>query len=358
MGRGDTAIRRPIHLGDIVWYTRTHCRITLVSRLMVHQHTYHIHDHNHTNHVQDTNRLPPDPDDYGKVFFITIILNTVFVVAEFSFGYIANSAALMADAGHNLSDVMGLLLAWGATALAKKVPGGRYTYGLRSSSILAALANAMLLLIACGGIAWEAAQRFAAPPAVAGLTVTLVAATGIVINGLSAWLFMKGSKNDLNIRGAWLHMVADAVISLGAMLTGIAILFTGWYWLDPVTSLVIVVVIVLGTWQLLRESIQLALSAVPPHIDLATIASYLRQQSGVTSVHDLHIWAMSTTESALTAHLVMPQGYPGDTFMDNLAESLKVRFSITHSTLQVEQGTTGHTCALEPPSSTADEMNL
>lgn len=242
--------------------------------------------------------------------------------------------------------MLGLLLAWGAALLARKAPNERYTYGLRSSSILAALANAMFLLVACGGIAWEAIQRISAAPAVAGLTVTLVAGVGIVINSVSAWLFVKGSKGDLNIRGAYLHMAADAAVSLGVVVAGIVIMFTGWFWLDPAISLAIVAVIVVGTWGLLRESLELALSAVPPHINVADVAGYLQQQPGITAIHDLHIWGMSTTESALTVHLVMPQGYPGDAFMDDLAHTLKTRFSIAHSTLQVEQGTTEHACAL------------
>lgn len=267
---------------------------------------------------------------------------------EFAYGLNANSTALMADAGHNLSDVLGLLLAWGAAILVRKAPNERYTYGLRSTSILAALANAMFLLVVCGAIAWEAVQRFSQPPVVAGLTVTLVASVGIIINGLSAWLFVKGSKGDLNIRAAYLHMAADAAVSLGVVGAGIAMIFTGWYWLDPVISLVIVAVIIIGTWGLLRESVQLALSAVPAHIDVTAVETYLRQCPGVTEVHDLHVWGMSTTESALTVHLVMPEGYPGDAFMDDIMQTLKVRFSVHHSTLQVEQGTTDHACALHP----------
>jgi len=269
-------------------------------------------------------------------------------MVEFAFGFIANSTALIADAGHNLSDVLGLILAWSAAILGRKAPNERYTYGLRSTSILASLANAMLLMVTCGAIAWEAAQRFSQPPAVAGLTVTLVAAVGIVVNGLSAWLFMKDSKGDLNIRGAYLHMAADAAVSLGVVIAGIAMIYTGWYWLDPVISLVIVAVIVIGTWGLLRESVQLALSAVPAHIEVAAIDAYLRQCPGVTDIHDLHIWGMSTTESALTVHLVMPAGYPGDTFMDDIMHTLKIRYSVHHSTLQIELGTTTHACSLNP----------
>jgi cobalt-zinc-cadmium efflux system protein len=204
----------------------------------------------------------------------------------------------------------------------------------------------MLLMVACGAIAWEAVHRFSEPPVVDSLTVTLVAGFGIVINGLSAWLFVHGSKSDLNIRGAYLHMLADAVVSLGVVIAGVAMFFTGWYWLDPVISLMIVAAIVIATWGLLRESLQLALSAIPAHIDAAAVGAYLAQCSGVTSIHDLHIWGMSTTETALTVHLVMPEGYPGDDFMDDIAQTLKERFSIAHTTLQVELGTTEHSCVL------------
>lgn len=305
-----------------------------------HDHGGHLHSEGHHHHGA--------PNDHGRAFVIAIALNTIFVVIEFTYGVIANSTALMADAGHNLSDVLGLLLALGAALLARKTPSGRFTYGLRSTSILAALSNAMFLMVACGAIALEAIQRFSQPPVVAGLTVTLVAGVGIVINGLSAWLFAKGSRGDLNIRGAYLHMLADAVVSLGVVVAGVTMIFTGWYWLDPVISLVIVAVIVIGTWGLLRESVRLALNAIPAHIDAAALESYLRVCPGVTDIHDLHIWGMSTTESALTVHLVMPEGYPGDAFMDDIMLTLKERYSIGHSTLQVEQGTTDHACVLHP----------
>lgn len=316
---------------------------------MAHHHEpKHSHDHDHANHshAHGGGHHHGDPNNHGRAFVIAIVLNTVFVAVEFTYGFIANSTALVADAGHNLSDVLGLLLAWGAVILARKAPSERYTYGLRSTSILAALANAMFLLVACGAIAWEAIQRFSQPHEVAGLTVTLVAGVGIIVNGLSAWLFVKGSKGDLNVRGAYLHMAADAAVSLGVVIAGVVMLFTGWYWLDPLISLVIVAVIVVGTWSLLRESMQLALNAVPQHINVSAVETYLNQCHGVTSIHDLHIWGMSTSESALTVHLVMPQGYPGDAFMDNIVRTLKERFSIQHSTLQAEQGTTDHACML------------
>lgn len=309
---------------------------------------YHEHNHDHSGHSHSCGHHHGNPNNHGRAFVIAIALNSVFVLVEFVFGFIANSTALMADAGHNLSDVLGLILAWSAAILGRRAPSERYTYGLRSTSILAALANAMFLLVTCGAIAWEAVQRFSQPPAVAGLTVTLVAAVGIFVNGLSAWLFMKGSKGDLNIRGAYLHLAADAGVSLGVVIAGIAMIYTGWYWLDPVISLVIIAIIVIGTWGLLRESVQLALSAVPANIEVAAIDAYLRQCHGIADIHDLHIWGMSTTENALTVHLVMPDGYPGDVFMDDIMQTLKVRFSVHHSTLQIELGTTPHACSLNP----------
>ena len=309
----------------------------------------HDHDHDHSGHSHSCgHHHHGDPNNHGRAFVIAIALNTFFVMVEFVFGFMANSTALVADAGHNLSDVLGLILAWSAAILGRKAPNERYTYGLRSTSILAALANAMFLLVTCGAIAWEAVQRFSHPPAVVGLTVTLVAAVGIIVNGLSAWLFMKDSKGDLNIRGAYLHMATDAAVSLGVVVTGIVMIYTGWYWLDPIASLIIIAVIVFGTWSFLRESVQLALSAVPANIEVGGIDAYLRQCPGVTDIHDLHIWGMSTTENALTVHLVMPNGYPGDTYMDEIMQTLKVRFSVHHSTLQIELGTTTHACSLSP----------
>ncbi|SET58141.1 cobalt-zinc-cadmium efflux system protein [Nitrosospira multiformis] len=306
----------------------------------------------HIDHPGHHNHSPAR--DHGRAFVIAIALNAGFVVVEFGYGFAANSTALMADAGHNLSDVLGLALAWGAAILSHKAPSERYTYGLRSTSILAALANAVLLLVACGAIAWEAFQRFSQPPLVAGLTVASVATAGLLINGLSAWLFLKGSKEDLNIRGAFLHMATDAAVSAGVLVSGVAILFTHWYWLDPVISLMVVTVIMFNTWGLLRDSVQLALSAVPPHIDIVAIEAFLRNQPGVTDVHDLHIWGLSTTESALTVHLVMPDGYPGDAFMDNIRNNLESHYAIHHSTLEIEQGTISHYCPVSTGSESID----
>lgn len=286
------------------------------------------------------------PTDFGKAFAWSVGVNTAFVVIEFVYGFLANSTALMADAGHNLSDVLGLLLAWAASELAKREPDRKFTYGLRGTSILAATANAALLLVACGAIAWEALQRFWSPSPVAGNTVMIVAAIGIVVNGFSAWLFMRGSKNDLNIRGAYLHMAADAAVSLGVVVAGMVMNITGWQWLDPAVSLVIVVVIVYGTWDLLGESLQLSVHAVPQKVNLKNIEAYLRALPGVSSIHDLHVWGISTTENALTVHLVTPGGYPGDEFMDSVTHTLEHDHGIHHSTLQVEMGTTNHVCAL------------
>ena len=303
----------------------------------------HGHGHSHGHHHHG------DPTSHGRAFAIAIALNSIFVVVEFVYGFIANSTALMADAGHNLSDVLGLILAWGAAILAQRKPTSRYTYGLRSSSMLAALFNAMLLMLACGAIAWEALQQLFHPSPVAGVTVSAVAAIGIAVNGISAWLFMAGSKDDLNIRGAYLHLAADAAISLGVLLAGVAVIFTGWTWLDPAASIVIVIMIMLGTWSLLRESLRLMMAAVPDNVDAPLVEQFLRGSAGVSEVHDLHIWAVSTTETALTAHLVMPAGSPGDGELDAIRARLKSDFSIGHSTLQVELDACAPACSLHEP---------
>ena len=307
---------------------------------MSHDHS-HGHGHGHHHHHAA-------PGDNLRAFVIAIVLNTGFLTIEFVYGFIANSTALMADAGHNLSDVLGLVLAWGAALLTRSAPTRRFTYGLRGTSILAALGNALLLMVASGAIAWEAVHRIAHPQAVAGSTVSIVALIGVLINGFSAWLFMAGSKGDLNVRGAYQHMAADAALSLGVVISGLVIMYTGWTWLDPAVSLVLVVVIVLGTWSLLRESIQMVLAGVPDSVDASGVTACLAAHPGVTEVHDVHIWAMSTTETALTAHLVMPGGYPGDGVIDALVAKLRAEFSIHHCTLQVEQGTTKHaSCCLQ-----------
>jgi cobalt-zinc-cadmium efflux system protein len=276
------------------------------------------------------------PASFGTAFAIGISLNLIFVAAEFTYGVLANSVALMADAGHNLSDVLGLAIAWIASVLSKRAPSTRYTYGLGGSSILAALFNAMLLLVAVGAIAWEAVLRLFHPEPVASGTVMVVATGGIIVNGVTAWLFASGRKGDLNIRGAFLHIVADAAVSAGVVIAGLVILYTDWFWLDPLTSLVIVGVIVWGTWSLLRDSLAMSVDAVPASIDPQAVRNYLSSCTGVTAVHDLHIWPLSTTDSALTAHLVFPGGHPGDEFLLTTATELRQRFGIGHTTLQIE----------------------
>lgn len=288
------------------------------------------------------------PKSYGRAFAIGVGLNMAFVLIEAFYGYRAHSLALIADAGHNLSDVLGLLLAWGASILALRQPTPRRTYGLRRSSILAALINAVVLLIAIGGIAWEAVRRFSAPSSVEGGTVIWVAAIGIVINAATAWLFVAGQKEDLNIRGAFLHMAADAGVSLGVVLAGFAILATGWQWLDPVVSLIIVAVILVGTWGLLRDSVNLALDAVPENVDETRVQTYLASLPDVSDVHDLHIWGMSTTETALTAHLVLRFSNGGDALLHRVCKELHDQFGIEHATLQVETGDPAFPCGLAP----------
>ena len=285
------------------------------------------------------------PANYSRAFAIGVALNVGFVVVEAAFGFLSGSLALVADAGHNLSDVLGLLLAWGASILVRRRPTLRRTYGLRRSSILAALLNAVFLLLAIGAIGWEALARFAHPAPVAGGTVIWVALIGIVINGATALLFFSGRKGDLNIRGAFLHMAADAGVSLGVVIAGLAILLTGWPWLDPAVSLAIVAIIFVGTWGLLRDSVNLALDAVPEGIDAAAVGDYLAALPGVAAVHDLHIWAMSTTETALTAHLVIPRAGDGDALLARASAELHDRFGIEHPTLQVERGDPAHPCA-------------
>ena len=288
------------------------------------------------------------PINYSRAFAIGIALNVAFIAAELIYGRLAHSLALIADAGHNLSDVLSLALAWGASILARRQPSPRRTYGLRRSSILAAVINAVVLLIAIGAIAWEAIQRFAEPAPVAGQTVIWVAMLGIAINGATALLFMAGRKHDLNIRGAFLHMVADAGVSLGVVLAGLAMLTTGWTWLDPVVSLLIAAVILVGTWGLLRDSVNLALDAVPEEIDVAEIEAYLAMLPGVKGIHDLHIWGMSTTEAALTCHLVVPAGAGQDALLTRATRELHDRFGIEHATLQVETGEATCSCCLAP----------
>jgi len=301
------------------------------------------HDHAGHSHAGHDHA----PASFGRAFLIGTVLNVGFVVLEAGYGLAANSVALLADAGHNLSDVLGLLMAWGAATLSQRQPSAHFTYGLRRSSILAALFNAVLLLVAVGAIALEAIDRLRGPQPVESGTVMAVAAIGIAINGITAWLFASGRKGDINIRGAFLHMVADAAVSAGVVVSGFLILRTGWLWLDPATSLAIVAVIMVGTWGLLRESIAMSLDRVPAGIAPHEVEASLAALPGVTRVHDLHIWPMSTTEVALTAHLVMPQGSPGDAFLHETSAMLHHRFEIGHTTIQIERDE-NEACAQAP----------
>jgi cobalt-zinc-cadmium efflux system protein len=293
------------------------------------------HDHSH-HHEHGAHGHSHAPANFGLAFAIGTALNLGYVGIQVGFGLFAHSLALLADAGHNLSDVIGLLLAWWASRLVKSLPTKTHTYGLGRSSILAALANAGFLLVAVGGISWEAVRRFADPAPVQGGVVMWVAGIGILVNAGTAFLFMSGRKEDLNIRGAFLHMASDAVVSLGVVIAGAAILFTGWLWLDPGVSLIVNAVILWGTWGLLKDSVNLALDAVPEGVELEKVRRFLESLPGVSSVHDLHIWALSTTQTALTAHLV------------NACEELREHFKINHATIQIEQGNGTHPCELAP----------
>lgn len=288
----------------------------------------HGHDHHGHSHAP--------PADFSTAFIIGIILNLGFVIIEAGYGFIANSVALLADAGHNLSDVAGLAAAWGATALAKRAATERFTYGMRGSSILAALFNAVLLLVAVGAIALEAIRRLGDPQPVGGITVMAVAAAGIAVNGVTAWLFARGRKGDINVRAAFAHMLSDALVSAGVVVAGFVILETGWTWLDPVVSLVIAAAIIWGTWGLLRDSMTLALQGVPPGVELDAVRSRLAALPGVEQTHHVHIWPVSTTETALTAHLLCPGGHPGDAFLCSAAHMLEHDFGIGHATFQIE----------------------
>lgn len=299
------------------------------------------HDHGGDAHSHQ-------PTSYDRAFFIGVGLNITFVIVEVIFGLVSHSMALVADAGHNLSDVLGLVLAWGATWLARRKPSKHRTYGFRRVTILAALANAVLLLVATGGIAWESIRRLSEPGVVESKTVIVVAAVGVAINGFSALGFRKGGRHDLNLHGAFLHLAADAAVSLGVVVTGVILLYTSWSLLDPIVSLVLSVVIVGSSWSLLRKSVNLALDAVPEGIDVDAVRAYLEGVPGVVEVHDLHIWAMSTTENALTAHFVMTSGSCEPRLLGDVCKVLHERFGIEHSTLQVEAPETPDACRLAP----------
>lgn len=282
--------------------------------------------------------------DFNRAFLVGVTLNVAFVVIEAAFGLWSNSLALLTDAGHNAGDVLGLLLAWGAAALARKKPSLRRTYGYSRATILASLASGLLLLAAVGAIAWEAVGRLLEPVQPSGLTIIVVAAVGVVINTATALMFLRGKDHDLNIRGAFLHMAADAAVSLGVVLAGILLLWKGWAWVDPVISLVIAGVIFWSTWGLLRDSLNLAVDAVPRDIDPERVRAYLQGLPGVKDQHDLHIWAMSTTDTALTAHLVMSPMPESDHFLNEVGEQLHREFGIDHATIQLERAGVGVPC--------------
>ena len=297
------------------------------------RHSHHRHGHAQVN--------------YGRAFAIGIAANLAYLGVEAIAGVFSGSLALFADAGHNLADVLGLVLSWGAAMLSRRQPSGRFTYGLRSSSILAALANAIILLVVTGGIAWEAIWRIGHPMQVVSGIIIAVAAIGIFVNGGTALLFSSGN-GDLNVKSAFLHLAADALVTAGVVAAGVVIWLTNWLWLDPLVSLAVSAVIVFGTWGLLKSAISLALDAVPEGLDAAAVRAHLLSLPGVTGLHDLHIWGMSTTETALTCHLIMPEGHPGDAVLSQISQQLEHQFGIHHATIQIELADTEEACALTP----------
>jgi cobalt-zinc-cadmium efflux system protein len=299
-----------------------------------------VDSHSHHRHGNS-------PANYGRAFAIGIAANLTYLGAEAVAGIFSGSLALLADAGHNLGDVLGLALSWGAAVLGRRQPSGRFTYGLRSSSILAALANAIILLVVTGGIAWEAIWRIGHPMQVASGIIIAVAAIGIFVNGGTALLFSSGT-GDLNVKSAFFHLAADALVTAGVVAAGIVIWLTNWLWLDPLVSLIVSAVIVFGTWALLKSAIGLALDAVPEGLDSAAVRVHLLSLPGVAGLHDLHIWGMSTTETALTCHLIMPHGHPGDAVLNEMAQQLHHRFGIQHATIQIELADSEEACALTP----------
>lgn len=313
-------------------------------------HDHHDHDHHASGHghAHGIGGYGHAPRSFGRAFAVGAALNAGYVAAEVFYGLGAHSLALLADAGHNLGDVLGLGAAWLASALVRRRPSARFTYGLGGSTILAALANAVLLLVVTGGIAWEAIRRLIAPEPASGATIMAVAAAGIAVNGVTALFFAAGRRGDLNVRGAFLHMAADAGLALGVVAAGGLILLTGWLWLDPAVSLAVSLVIVAGTWGLLRDALSLSLNAVPPGIDERAVEDHLGRLPGVAEVHDLHIWALSTTETALTAHLVLRTGADGEALLRGLPGDVRARFGIGHVTVQIETVETAHACELRP----------
>lgn len=299
-------------------------------------HHHHYHGHVHHSHHDRQGPHGHMPTNFSRAFALGISLNVIYIIVEVTFGLLSGSMALLADAGHNLSDVLGLAVAWAGAELSKRPPSKQFTYGLGGSSILAALLNGLLLLVACGAIAWEAIERFSAPSEVASETIIIVASIGIVINFGTAMLFMRGQKEDINIRGAFLHMMADAAVSAGVVLGGFLILYTGKNWIDPLISLFIVLLIFWSTWGLLSEAVRMSLAGVPRDIDVEEVLDSLSDLPGVETVHDLHIWPMSTSETAMTAHLVIPGGHPGKGFLADVQDMVKKRFAIHHITIQIE----------------------
>ncbi|WP_374588502.1 cation diffusion facilitator family transporter [Novosphingobium sp.] len=301
-------------------------------------HVHHDHGHGHGHgHGHRHHGHHDHGSSHGPAFALAIALNGLFIVVEVAASFVSGSTALLADAGHNLGDVLALLLAWGASILAARPPGPGFTYGLKSSSILAAIANAALLWVALGAVLLETVQRLWEPAPVNGSQVMIVAGIGIAVNLFSALLFARGSRNDLNLRAAFMHLIADAVVSASVVVAGLAIVLTGKNWIDPATSLVITLGLGWASWGLLKDSLKMGLLGVPRHIDEDGVRAYLSGLPGVAAVHDLHIWGMSTTESALTAHLVMPAGAPGDAFLQEIAHELEDHFGIHHTTIQVER---------------------
>ena len=297
----------------------------------------HSHEHEHAS--------GPVPDTR---YAIGVGVNAAFVVAEVFFGFAAHSMALVADAAHNLTDVLGLLLAWGATVLARRLPSSTHTYGLRKTTLLATLANAVLLLVAVGSVVWEAVQRLRNPAPVDATVVMLVAGVGVVVNGASALMFRRGRDHDTNLRAAFSHLAGDAVIALGVVASGALVLRTGWLWLDPLTSIAVSALVITMTWSLLRDAFGSVIDAVPGHVDYSAVRDFLRQLPNVTEVHDLHIWPLSSVETALTAHLVLPPGGCGPSFLHDTCKELHDRFRIEHATIQVESANLANPCALSP----------
>ena len=312
-----------------------------------HDHAHHENTREGHEHAGAHKHRQAPPDRMTHAFAIGMSLNVLFVIVGVTAGIFAHSTALLADAAHNLGDVLGLGMAWGATVLARRAATARRTYGLRRTTILAALANGGLVLFAVGGVAWEAIQRLDSPPKVHGAIVAIVAAIGVVINVLAAMLFAKGRAEDMNVRGAFMHLVADAAVSAGVVVSGLIVWQTGRAWIDPATSLVVSVVILFGTWKLVREALDLLLDAVPAHIEPDAVERYLAARPGVTGVHHLHIWSMSTTEVALTAHLIVPWDRCSPSMLRDTAAELERRFKIGHVTLQLEPAGQDESCAGE-----------